>query len=130
MIVVSGVVVVSSVVVVSDVIVVSGMLVVSGVVIVSDMMVVSGVVIVSGVVVVSGVIVDTVTYVDETRNVEIAAVTEEKVADGAMESVCTPRLTDDPGTEKDPSGDNAVVGGVVTGRSVAVKARDPSTCGA
>ena len=27
-------------------------------------------------------------------------------------------------------GDNAVIGGVVTARSVAVKARDPSTAGA
>ena len=115
-------------------------------------------IVVSGVVVVTGVIVVTVSYVEETLNVEIVVVTEEKVADprtvdmivlddgiledevsvttvgfdtnGAIESVWTPGLTDNPGIETDLPGDNAVMGGVVTGRSVTVKARDPFTCGA
>ena len=116
-------------------------------------------VVVAGMMVVSGVIV-TVSYVEETLNVEIAAVTEEKVADprtvdmivfddgkfkdevrvtiagvdtnGAIESVFTPGLTDSdiPGIETDLPGDNAVMGGVLTGRLVTVKARDASTCDA
>ena len=125
------------------------------------MIVETGVVVVSGVMVVTCAMVDTVSYVEETLNVEIAVVTEDKVADprtvdmivfddgkfkdevrvtiagvdtnGAIESdsVCTPGLADNPGIEIDPSGDNAVMGGVVIGRSVTtVEARDASTCGA
>ena len=114
-------------------------------------------VVVAGVMVVSGVIV-TVSYVEETLNVEIAAVTEEKVADprtvdmivfddgkfkdevrvtiagvdtnGAIESVFISGLTDNPRIETDLPGDNAVMGGVLTVRSVKVKARDASTCDA
>ena len=117
------------------------------------MTVVSGVI-----VVVTGVRVVTVSYVEETLNVEMAAVTKEEVADprtvdmivfddgklkdevrvttaavdtnGATENVSTPGLTDNPGIETDLPGDNAVMGGVVIGRSVTVEARDASTCGA
>lgn len=46
-------------------------------------------------------------------------------ADGAIENVWTPGLTDNPEIETDLSGDSAVMGGVVTGRWVGV-----SICGA
>lgn len=118
------------------------------------------VIVVSGVMVVTGVVVVTVSYVEtlnvemtvvaeekvvDPRTVDTIVFDDGKLkdedrvamtdvdADGVMESdnVWTPVLTDNnPGIETDLSGDNAVMGGVVTGKSVTVKARDPSTCGA
>lgn len=50
--------------------------------------------------------------------------------DTVTDNVWTPELADNPGTEKDLPGDNAVIGGVVTGRSVEASDSDPSPFGA
>lgn len=64
----------------------------------------------------TGVIVVITTYIDRHASVEIAAASEDKVADGAIESVWSPGLTEIMEWRQICQ---EIMGGVVTGRSVA-----------